>query len=86
MGVGGPEVELLAQALGAIAQPIKMFPWFRQNVWLPVLLIVIALALCLLIWHDDIARVVLNGGAAAFRSMQQYATLNKLGVLSAGTD
>ena len=86
MGVGGPEVELLAQFLGALAQIPKMWSFFHQSTWLPVCIILTSLALGAIIWHDEIQKMILNSGAAAFRSLQTYGTLSKMGVLSAGTD
>lgn len=85
-GVGGPEVLGITGALNVVGQWIKMHDWFDQNKWLIPLLVVIALAIAVAMWHDNIPKAVLNAAMAVDNAIKNYGALKGVGVLQAGTD
>ena len=93
----GPEVLSLSAFLNVVAQPIKAQKWFKQNVWLVPLLLVLGVGLAFLVaWlvTDDIrqsvSQAILKGPSATWQSLISYSALSKqpggLGVLGPGTD
>lgn len=85
-GLGGFVVNVIAGFINGVIQALKMHGWYKQNEWAMWTALVLAFAVCLLIWHDDLRKAALNGMGAATNAMNNYAPLNKLGVLPPGTD
>jgi len=85
-GAGGIEVSLLGDGILVIVQALQVHSWFDRDKWGIWLIIALATAICLVLWHDDLRKGALNAAGTAYKTFSSFGPLNKLGVLSGQTD
>lgn len=85
-GAGGIEVSLIGDGITTIIQALKQHHWYDQNRYAVWTCILIAIAVCILLWHDDLRKGALNAMGAMYKAASNYGPLNKLGVLGPGSD
>lgn len=63
-GVAGPEVPMIAGALGVLIEYLKNRCWFREGTWTVPVLIGLSFLIAFLIWYlffGDIVKAITNG-------------------------
>lgn len=84
ISAGGVETLGIAAGMNGLAQWLKNFVWFDQNKWLIPILIVAGGILAILIWREDIPKIVVNVALALDKALRDYGLLKPLGVYTPG--
>ena len=79
--VGGVEINLIAHGVNSLVQIVKRFGWFKQDEWALTLALLLSMGFCLLVWHDQLGKWVINWLGTLGNILINYPTLNKLEVL-----
>lgn len=86
---GGLAVSLIGDGITTIVQALKMHGWYKQNVWAVWTCIILSIVICIGVFWIVLGnpeQAILNAFGAMYKAATNYAPLNKLGVLAAGTD
>lgn len=84
--VGGIEVTIIAHGINAIIQALKMHGWYKQNKYAAWTAIALGVLVCMILWHDQLQKAIINGLGVIANALQNYKPLNTVGVLPPGSD